>query len=1390
MKTMRWLCMLWSLLLVGTAVAQVREVAVPPALEPWRDWVLDEQVHRRCPLLSGGRGSAATDFLCAWPGPLSLQVDGRRARFVQRWTLDAPGWVPLPGEQAMWPGNVTVDGQARPVSARQGGPMLWLSAGSVEVRGEIEWEQRPQALRVPLLVGVVELNLDGRSVRPVEREGEQVTLGRVEAAAGEADALDVRVFRRLVDGLPAHLETRLELAGSGEIREQRFGRILPEGFVALSLRSDWPARLDADGGLRVQVQPDMGELVLIARATAPLAAVEAPAPEAWPAQEVWSYQATPQLRITQAEGPLSLDPRRAGLPEEWQTLPAFALAPGERLRIEERLRGFDVGAGNRLRLERRLWLDHAGGGWTLRDRIIGNMLSDWRLEASPPLRLEHAAQARNAEPMPITTLHDAGVRGVEWRLPAVDLSAGLRIEPRAGALPVGGWNQSFEAVSTTLHLPPGYRLLAAPGADRGSGSWLSRWTLLDLFLLALTALLAWHAAGLAGSLVAAGYLLLSYGEPGAPLYSLLLLLALVLTTRALPEGRLKRAIGRGRWAAAVLLVLLALPWAAQQARWALHPQLEMAASADTFAFGHARPGARRAEVQFAEEAARMEPPVVFDDPAPMALRAPPPPPPSPKESTLDLIEVTGTRIARADLMEGYRQSTLVQTGRALPEWRQGNVHRLHWSGPVRGDERWRPWISPPWLTALLRLLGIAFLAGTLWWLLRPRQGDRSPSASKQGPAVPSNAASLTGAVLCLGLLAATAPVPASAQSVFPPESLLQELQERLTRPPECAPQCVHLPSARVRAAQDRIEVALEVHAQTAVALPVPNDRESGAPVQVSVDGREARGVIGRQGQLLVPVDRGVHRVVLHFVPVGERSVIAFPLRPERVGLEAVGWQAGGLSEGRLPSGTLTLSRVRQPGAAAGETDEPAEQFAPYVRVVRTLWLDRLWSVDSQAYRLAPERGGFGVELALLEGERVLTPGLRRIDGRLQLPFDAEQAVAAWRSEMDRRPQLSLSAPDLAAHAEEWRVVVGPMWRVSFEGVPESNPVDGAHAADDIREFVFHPLPGETLTLGIEEPDMAEGDLLAIDRVGLHTDQGERVAGHRLELVLRSSQGGEHLIALPPGTELLGAERDGQALPLRIQDGQLSLPLRPGSQTFVLRLRSGEHVGARARLPAIDLRSPPANITLSLGLPESRWVLWTYGPRQGPAVLYWGELIVVLLLAVALAHSGLTRLRLHQWVLLALGFSTVSWAALLLVAGWLVALDWRARSGPERMGWGFNWVQIGLVLLTLVAVVVLFRVVPYGLLGLPDMHVTGNGSSHHALRWFSDRSPGELPAAGALSLPMWVYRALMLAWAIWLATALIGWMRGGFEAWTCGGYWRPWRFRKKKPAAAAEPGTEA
>ena len=79
-------------------------------------------------------------------------------------------------------------------------------------------------------------------------------------------------------------------------------------------------------------------------------------------------------------------------------------------------------------------------------------------------------------------------------------------------------------------------------------------------------------------------------------------------------------------------------------------------------------------------------------------------------------------------------------------------------------------------------------------------------------------------------------------------------------------------------------------------------------------------------------------------------------------------------------------------------------------------------------------------------------------------------------------------------------------------------------------------------------------------------------------------------------------------------------------------------------------------------------------------------------------------------------------------------------------------------------------------------IAGNGSGPYHLNWYQDRSGPTLPRPWAVSAPLWVYRVLMLAWALWLAYALLNWLRWGWTCYASGGLWRP-RKKKEKPAKA-------
>lgn len=1364
-----WLC---GLAMAWAGVAAAAAPSIPSALQDWQAWVLHGHEQQTCALLSAPSGGSGHQ--CVWPTQLALAADKDGAQFKLGVHVEAESWVALPGNRDAWPQQVQVDGKPAVVLDRDGAPMLRLAAGDYVVQGGMHWDARPARLQMPESIALIDLTVDGKPIAQPERNDGWITLGPGAAQQRQADALSLRVFRKLADGMPPTLATVIQLHVAGSAREQVLGPVLPQGFVATSLDGDLPARMDPDGRLRVQLRPGDWSLTLDARGTAALAKLHfTPPPAPWPQQEIWSYADAPALRTTRVSGAQPIDPGQASVPSDWRNLQAFVMAKGSTLAVEQRVRGRSD-AGNRLRLNEALWLDFDGSGVIADSRITGSLLDADRLDVAAPWSLSYAHAGATDEAVLVTHGDKPGTTGVELRSRVVHLRAGLRLPGHGGAQSAtGGWQQTFDEVNAVLHLPYGYRLLGAPGADRSPDSWVAGWNLLDLFVAAVIALLVWRLLGWQWALVALAFVVLSHGEPGAPRWTPAIAVVMALVAKILPNGKLRKWVRYVGVASLALAVLATLPFAAVQLRDAMHPQLESNRLAWI--------GTDRGNYAATGDVDAYAPPPPVQEQTVMSTPAPPPAPPPPpadvaaqapagsvakaevraNPQTLQSIVATGSQIPAIVAAGGYPPDTVIQSGRGVPDWgNYGSSYRLGWSGPVTAQQTWRMVILPAWATRILRVVMLALLVTWLVVLARAfGLQTRLPRGPKRGAA----------GVAAMLLLLALAP-QARADSTPSPQ-LLSQLQSRLLEAPKCAPQCASSPMAQVSLQDDALQVTVEADAAARVAFPLPHMDAPATLNSVALDGKPAGELANREDTLWIALDRGVHRVTLQFrFGAGAGSAaLHFPLPPPQVQVSAPGWQVAGDDGLRLLSNTLTFTRLRPTQNAPGAVI-PAQAFPPYVQLVRNIDIGLDSAISNVATRVSPAQAGFTISVPLLPGEHVSDPGIKVTDGKALVAFGPGEDSVAWSSTLDAKGSLKLTAPALDERAEVWRISSVPLLHLGFTGVPES-AVDDGDAARDVH--VFRPLPGETLDVAISRPAAVPGDSVAVDRVTMAAARGEHALETTLTLVTRSTRGGEQGVQLPPAAQLLAAQRDGQALQLNPRDGHVALPVQPGVQTFTLRFRDTSPLGLVSRTPAVAIDAPFANIRTSLGLPHDRWVMWTWGPQAGPAVLYWSQLLVLLIVAIALAKFAPTPLRWWHWLLLGLGFSTFAWSAFALVAVWLIVLGLRARSdGYAALTRSpFNALQILIAVFTLIALLCLVASVPYGLLGRPDMRIAGVGSTASALNWFADQGHGALPRAGAFTLPLWAYKAAMLAWALWLAYALIGWLRWGFDAWMHGGYWK-------------------
>lgn len=1310
---------------------------VPPELESWRAWVLEDHDQVQCPHVR------ELGFTCVWPGALSLSIDGDGGAFEQSWRVFAPGWVMLPGDAESWPLDVTVNGEPAPIAQRGNQPALYLEPGEYTISGRFDWERPPERLLVPLQSGLVSLVRDGAPVSHPRWEGEQLWLGRERAEAREADSLDLRVHRKLADGIPQTLETSIQVSVSGRAREEALGPALLSGFEPLSVDSGLPVRLDDRGILHAQVRPGTWSIRLESRASRRFEEIgppEAGAP--WPDAETWSYQADDFIRVTSVEAANPIDPQQTSMPSDWYPLPAYRLAAGESLRVVEHSRGLDPKRGNRLVLERDMWLGFDGGRWVHADTITGEMVRDWRLGMVAPFDLTRLEEA--GEPRLLSRLAPEGPIGAEVRRESIQASAVSEVAAGFGAIPASGWTQDLDRMDVTVHLPPGFRMFAVSGFDQSRGDWLSRWGLMSIFLVVIVAVAVARLHGPAWGAVAALGLVLTVHEPDAARWLWLNAVLALALAGVLKTGALKRMVSLYAGLALLAILVVFVPFALQQARVALYPQVE-GRGAGPF------PGVQ--ELRLADQAAEQARPQM---PAPAQREEL-----EKQPAALQRVEVSGSRIQKQDLVRSYAPDALIQAGIAAPRWQWDRVH-LSLSGPVRTEQTARYWIMPPWLTGLWRILGIVFTGALLGWMgLRLFQLGRDRSAGAKRTAA-------AGLVLLLGIL------PAAGGAQTPDPGLLKELEQRLTRPPECAPDCAQVQAADIRTTAGGLEIRLDVHAQDVSAVSLPGTRDGWMPATLAIEGERGAWLLRDGNRFWTPLPgEGRFRVTLTGpAPAANAFNLSFPQPPKRVSVSGSGWEVTGARGGRLVSDSLRF--VRSAGSDGDESPAAVEgdslSVPPFVVVEREVVFGVDWKVATRIWRRAPREGGFTLSIPLLGGESVLSQEswLQVADGAARLTFGPDQQQLDLTSRLPMSSPLQLTAGDAAHYRERWRFVASHIWHVEFDGIPPAATVAPGEAG---FSPVYYPRPGESLTVSVQRPEAVPGGTLAFDSVAMESRVGLRGRESTLRLRYRATQGGSHEIGLPGGVTLRRVAVDGQSVGVTPVEGRLPLSVTPG--THQVEIAWEQPTGGLGSLatPRPDLGARAANIQLSLDLPRDRWVLWASGPRMGPVVMYWAELALILVVAVILGRYRRLPVKPYQWVLLALGLSLTAWPVILVLFAWLAVLDWRKRKGEELDWTVFDLLQLGLFLVSIIALCALLAAIPLGLLSSPDMGIVGQGSSSSALHWYADYSDGVLPAGHAYSLPLWAYKAFILAWSVWLSLALIGWLKWVWGCLSEGGVWR-------------------
>jgi len=657
-----------SILLNVLPARSIQQIYTPDILTPWKDWVLHNNQHKYCP----NEYNDAQKRHCNWISYLELDLKMRNSQFIMKGILFRKQYVLLPGQNGCWPDDVMQRNNVLAVVPYTKHPAILLPEGPFEISGRFLYERLPESLYIPQQVGVLTLKLEGKSIRdPYFSTENRLWLRTGQSEINSGNRIHLRIYRLLTDSIPMTMTHYLQLSISGNSREELLNHVLPDNSIFLSIDSPLPIQLEEKNSLRMQVRAGKWTIKIVSRFITPIYQLT-------PGffihdSEIWSFKSQPHLRMVKLIGLQGIDPASSGVPQEWQSYPAYRVNTNTSLTFQEQQRGEPDPAPDQLSLNRDLWLDFDGDGYTIHDQIKGTINQNWRLNMVQPIQLGRVSIS--GKDQLLTQFNNQS--GVEIRTGQLNMTADARYIDCLSQIPTIGWDHSMNSVTALLHLPPGWRLLSVFGVDTVSGSWLGQWRLLDFFLALLIGMAIYHLKNIQWAVLAWITMILTFHEPSAPHLTWIHLLAVIALLNVVPKGKFHELMRLWFVCAVVLISSYVLPFMMYQIQSGLYPQLEK----------HTNFQSNRSQ---------------------------------------SLLKTASYRASQKSVMadrnihqesKHHISDTVIQTGPGLPE-RQWKTVQLTWNGPVDKSQYLRLWLIPPYLNGLLAIIRVFFVSLLLFGIGR------------------------------------------------------------------------------------------------------------------------------------------------------------------------------------------------------------------------------------------------------------------------------------------------------------------------------------------------------------------------------------------------------------------------------------------------------------------------------------------------------------------------------------------------------------------------------------------------------------------------------------------------------------------------------------------------
>lgn len=1367
---------------------------LPEALKGWDKWVMDGVLSDNCRYSYNNKNKQFCFFL----SELSLDISPKSLEFTQNVTLLADGYVQIPGSVGSFPVKATVNNKDFPIILKGGKAYVNLEQGKYTIVGQIKSMEEIRNVIVPENAAILNVYKLGVEVKNPTVDNGVLRLETKSTARGETDDLTVFVYRKIYDDIPLSMNVHLSLNVTGKERVENLGKIIPENFALVSINSNLSTYVHKNGDLMVEVKPGNNIVDISLRQISP--SLDLKLDNSPVEQEIWVFENDDTRRVIQVPVMLrSVQAQNTSLPQAWKRLPAYEVSKGNKFTLKAI--PFDKNRPDSLRLQRDIKLAFAGDLYSISDNISGTFYDDERLSVVSPLTFY--SSSINGEPQAITSTKDNPDSGIEIRKGSANIQNILRVENSNKNIPAAGYNKIFDSVTWNLQLAPGYKLFYASGADSVSNSWISNWNLMSVFLVALLTVSVYHLFGFWKALVAAGAFVLICPVFFAFIAISFIICGVIFIQRHIEEDKkVQKFLSFIKYSLCLFLLIASFAFAVNHLRQAMYPGLESVSmtflmnfidyrflaifylvSVVVYMFYNVYKNPQRSMTRkvvytilfflfigfsgivsiagyFLSYGYFPDRYDTFYEESVDTFRS----------SSVKEVAYAAPSVAKMKssslLDKGYAKyqslnaiKNIAQTGVGFPSWTDyKNKSTLYINGPVDSGDIFSLYLISPTINVILSFMRVILGFVVLYWLLDKRVIMRNINLKN----ISQKLAVLAFVFLLFNPLSARA----EAGSI-PSDSMLKELETKLNRNyiPSCIPDCISIPEASLTQSNKELVLSFKVYSNDDnLVLPLPTIKSAGvgyAKLQKLIKNGVNADIVSENNILYVPIDKNTNIFELYYELDDSSNSFIFssyiPINYIETNLSDFSLSAMGDNNQKLQNFQINRVKKNEDSVIVQEKEEVSRlEPETYFIVYRTFDISSIWEVKTKIVRINNLTEVSSFNLPTLSGEKILTTdGVLLKDG-VRLSFSPNEKEKELVSIVPVEQDITLKSPQATmGYKEIWKFKIDNIWSFKYDGVTQSS--------SNNQYITFNPYYGEVLNMSIVAPNSVDGYVVTIDDVNQDTSLGRDVLETNISLKLRASESGVHDIVLPENTSIKSLTVGGKTYPITINDNVFTIPVVQGVNNISFTAETKEAIGNVISIPEYDLNAPMVDIKQSVKVPYKKWILYIDGPVKGTAVLFWSMLPVWLIAALALSCFKFMPLKFIHWFVLLLGLSQTSLIFTIIIVLWFALIGLKsklgAKSSIEKI------LQVAIPLLTLAFIYSLFRGVYSGLLGNWNMNIQGYrsylSSGFANLGWYQDISMGKLPTPKVFTLPIAIYRTIMVLWSIWLSVYFVRWARWGF-----------------------------